>query len=151
MSTQPNAQNGPVEPVGMGKVLSHVRTEVRRPDVVRFRGVTKTYNAGRANEYTAIRDVNFVVEDLPDKGEFVCILGPSGCGKSTILRLIAGLEPQHALQHGRLEDVVPHEQGESVAPRQGPGGEGGQAVLEMPVRIESEGDRHVTRLPSIFR
>ena len=47
------------------------------------------------NDYTAIRDVTFVVEDLPGKGEFVCVLGPSGCGKSTILRLIAGLAPQH--------------------------------------------------------
>ena len=65
------------------------------PHVVEFRHVTKTYNAGQSNEFTAIRDVNFVVADLPNKGEFVCILGPSGCGKSTILRLIAGLEPQH--------------------------------------------------------
>ena len=39
--------------------------------------------------------MTFVVEDLVGKGEFVCVLGPSGCGKSTILRLIAGLEPQH--------------------------------------------------------
>ena len=45
--------------------------------------------------------MSFVVEDLPDKGEFVCVLGPSGCGKSTILRLIAGLEPQHPPTIGR--------------------------------------------------
>jgi NitT/TauT family transport system ATP-binding protein len=57
--------------------------------------VTKTYNIGDSNEFTAIQDVTFVVEDLPQKGESVCVLGPSGCGKSTILRLIAGLEPQH--------------------------------------------------------
>ena len=50
---------------------------------------------GRSNEFTAIRDVTFVVEDLVGKGEFICVLGPSGCGKSTILRLIAGLRPQH--------------------------------------------------------
>ena len=62
---------------------------------VEFRGVTKTYNAGGPNEFTAIRDVSFVVPDLHDKGEFIGILGPSGCGKSTILRLIAGLPPQH--------------------------------------------------------
>jgi NitT/TauT family transport system ATP-binding protein len=53
-----------------------------------------------ANEFTAIRDVSFVVADLPNKGEFVCILGPSGCGKSTILRLIAALEPQHPATDG---------------------------------------------------
>ena len=74
--------------------------ESARPHVVEFRHVTKTYNAGQANEFTAIRDVSFVVADLPNKGEFVCILGPSGCGKSTILRLIAGLEPQHPATSG---------------------------------------------------
>jgi NitT/TauT family transport system ATP-binding protein len=83
--------------VGMGQVLQHVRKpdELKTPHVVEFRNVSKTYNFGQSNAFTAIRDVNFVVADLPKKGEFVCILGPSGCGKSTILRLIAGLEPQH--------------------------------------------------------
>ena len=72
------------------------------PRVVEFRNVTKTYNAGQPNEYTAIRDVNFFVEDMPNKGEFVCVLGPSGCGKSTILRLIAGLPPQHPPTSGEV-------------------------------------------------
>jgi NitT/TauT family transport system ATP-binding protein len=94
----------PAHPVGMGEVLDHVRKphEIERPAVVTFRHVTKTYYAGRSNAFTAIRDVTFVVEDLPDKGEFVCVLGPSGCGKSTILRLIAGLEPQHPATSGEL-------------------------------------------------
>lgn len=65
------------------------------PAVVEFVGVSKTYNVGEANEFTAIKDVSFVVEDTPGHGEFVGVLGPSGCGKSTILKLIAGLEPQH--------------------------------------------------------
>jgi NitT/TauT family transport system ATP-binding protein len=91
-------------PIGMGEVLDHVRSpqELARPAVVEFRHVAKTYNAGGAHSFTAIRDVSFVVEDLPDKGEFVCILGPSGCGKSTILRLIAGLEPQHPATSGQV-------------------------------------------------
>jgi NitT/TauT family transport system ATP-binding protein len=72
------------------------------PNVVEFRSVTKTYNAGKPNASTAIHDVNFVVEDLPDKGEFICILGPSGCGKSTILRLIAGLPPQYPATAGEV-------------------------------------------------
>jgi NitT/TauT family transport system ATP-binding protein len=86
----------------MSRVLEHVRhpEDLRRPHVVEFRGVTKTFNPGQPNEFTAIRDVTFVVEDLPDKGEFVAILGPSGCGKSTILRLIAGLAPQHPATTG---------------------------------------------------
>jgi NitT/TauT family transport system ATP-binding protein len=90
--------------VGMGRVLERVRasSEQGRPHVVEFRHVTKTYNAGLTNEFTAIRDVSFVVADLPNKGEFVCILGPSGCGKSTILRLIAALEPQHPATSGEV-------------------------------------------------
>jgi NitT/TauT family transport system ATP-binding protein len=90
--------------VGMGRVLEHVRrpSDDARPHVVEFRNVTKTYNAGLSNEFTAIRDVTFVVADLPNKGEFVCILGPSGCGKSTILRLIAALEPQHPATSGEV-------------------------------------------------
>ena len=94
----------PAQAVGMGEVLSHVRTpdELRRPPVVEFKNVTKTYNPGKPNAFTAIRDVTFVVEDLSDKGEFISVLGPSGCGKSTILRLIAGLEPQHPPTSGEL-------------------------------------------------
>ncbi len=78
------------------------RAKQARPHVVEFRHVTKTYNPGLANEFTAIREVSFVVADLPKKGEFVCILGPSGCGKSTILRLIAALEPQHPTTSGEV-------------------------------------------------
>ena len=68
------------------------------PPVVSFDHVTKTYENG----YTAIRDVTFVVEDRPGHMEFVTILGPSGSGKSTILRLIAGLPPQHPATEGTV-------------------------------------------------
>ncbi len=90
--------------IGIGEVLDHVRSphELALPTIVSFEKVTKTYNAGGPKAFTAIRDVSFVVEDLPDKGEFVCVLGPSGCGKSTILRLIAGLEPQHPPTSGEV-------------------------------------------------
>jgi NitT/TauT family transport system ATP-binding protein len=90
--------------VGIGRVLAGVRQpgEVREPHVVQFQDVTKTFNMGRSNEFTAIRNVTFVVEDLVGKGEFICILGPSGSGKSTILRLIAGLRPQHPPTTGEV-------------------------------------------------
>jgi NitT/TauT family transport system ATP-binding protein len=106
MSQAPAAPAAPPagQAVGMGVVLDHVRRpgEVRLPHVVEFRQVRKTYNPGRPNEFTAIRDVTFVVQDLVGKGEFVCVLGPSGCGKSTILRLIAGLAPQHPPTAGEV-------------------------------------------------
>jgi NitT/TauT family transport system ATP-binding protein len=81
----------------MSWVLGQVRTpdQIEQPRIVQFYEVSKIYNRGKANEFTAIKDVSFVVEDIPGKGEFVCVLGPSGCGKSTILRLIGGLGPQH--------------------------------------------------------
>ena len=61
------------------------------PPVVEFRSVSKIYDGGTV----AIQDVSFRVDDIENKGEFITILGPSGCGKSTVLRLIAGLTPQH--------------------------------------------------------
>ena len=91
-------------PVGMGEVVDLAR-DLPQPSaahVVEFRGVTKTYNVGQSNAFTAIQDVTFAVADLPHKGEFIGILGPSGCGKSTILRLIAGLSPQHPPTAGQV-------------------------------------------------
>lgn len=108
----------------MGHVLEHVRDkeEFVRPPVVEFRRVAKTFNVGQANEFTAIRDVHFVVEDLPDKGEFICVLGPSGCGKSTILRLIAALEPHYPATQG---DVLVMGQ-----PVRGPGADRGMVFQD---------------------
>jgi len=114
----------PAQPVGVGQVLEHVRTpaEIALPTIVEFRGVTKVYNVGQPNAFTAIKNVSFVVEDLHETGEFICILGPSGCGKSTILRLIAGLEPQHPATIG---DVLV--QGQPVA---GPGADRGMVFQD---------------------
>ncbi len=71
-------------------------------NVVEFTGVGKTFVASDGTEHVAIKDVNFCVEDIPGKGEFIALLGPSGCGKSTILNLIAGLEPVHPPTVGKV-------------------------------------------------
>jgi len=68
------------------------------PPIVQFEKVTKTYDDG----YTAIKDVTFCIDDKPNAMEFITILGPSGSGKSTILRLIAGLRPQHPATSGSV-------------------------------------------------
>lgn len=66
-------------------------------NIVEFKNVTKKFG-----DLTVIRDVTFSVPDLPSKGEFICVIGPSGCGKSTVLRLIAGLRPQHPATEGTV-------------------------------------------------
>jgi NitT/TauT family transport system ATP-binding protein len=78
------------------------RTVSGRPAAVECHRVTKTYGAGTAREFTAIHDVSFTIPDRPDHGEFCSFLGPSGCGKSTVLRLVAGLEPQHPPTRGSI-------------------------------------------------
>ena len=73
-----------------------------RPAAVEFRNVTKIYGQGTPREYVAISDVSFTIPDVIDHGEISSFLGPSGCGKSTVLRLVAGLEPQHPPTSGSV-------------------------------------------------
>ncbi len=61
----------------------------QEPPVVEFRNVSVRFGS-----FTALHEVSFTIEDLPNRGEFISIIGPSGCGKSTVLNLIAGfLQP----------------------------------------------------------
>jgi NitT/TauT family transport system ATP-binding protein len=73
-----------------------------RPAAVEFRDVTKVYGQGTPREYVAISGVSFTIPDVADHGEISSFLGPSGCGKSTVLRLVAGLEPQHPPTSGTV-------------------------------------------------
>jgi NitT/TauT family transport system ATP-binding protein len=84
-----------------------------KPPVVEFRNVSKTFNPGTRQEFTAIKDVTFSIEDKPDYGEFIAVVGPSGCGKSTILNLIHG-----------FSDVYPPTSGEVLVRGHAPQGPG---------------------------
>src|SRR6267143_2574728 len=59
---------------------------------IELRHVTKRFLTPSGTAYTALRDLDLVVQD----GEFCAVVGPTGCGKSTTLALISGLEPASA-------------------------------------------------------
>ena len=67
--------------------VKFINTEL--PDIIELRKVSQTYDGGKTY---IIRDLNLLIEDKPNQGQFVVILGMSGCGKSTLLRYIAGLQ-----------------------------------------------------------
>ena len=58
-------------------------------NIIELRGISQSYDGGKN---WIIQDLDFLVEDKPDQGQFVAVLGMSGSGKSTILRYIAGLQ-----------------------------------------------------------
>jgi NitT/TauT family transport system ATP-binding protein len=59
------------------------------PDIIELKNISQSYDGGKSY---IIKDLDLLIEDQPDRGQFVVILGPSGCGKSTVLRYIAGLQ-----------------------------------------------------------
>ena len=81
--------------VGRGRAASSSPTgrpsDERRAAGRRVRGTSpRPSTPARPTAFTAIKDITFRIDDIPDYGEFIAIIGPSGCGKSTILNLIPG-------------------------------------------------------------
>jgi NitT/TauT family transport system ATP-binding protein len=68
-------------------VVQFPNTEL--PDIIELKGVSQTYDKG---ETYVLQDINLLIENKEERGQFVVILGKSGCGKSTLLRYIAGLQ-----------------------------------------------------------
>lgn len=58
-------------------------------DIIELKNISLSYNGGKS---FVIKDLNLLIEDKPQQGQFVVILGVSGCGKSTLLRMICGLQ-----------------------------------------------------------
>jgi len=71
-------------------VLRTRSTTTEQPTEARIelRGVTKRFLTPDGEVFTALHDVNLVVEP----GQFCAIVGPTGCGKSTTLTLVSGLD-----------------------------------------------------------
>ncbi len=59
------------------------------PDIIELKKVSQSYDGGKS---FIIKELDLLIEDIPNRGEFIVILGPSGCGKSTVLRYVAGLQ-----------------------------------------------------------
>ncbi|MEZ5050341.1 MAG: ATP-binding cassette domain-containing protein [Saprospiraceae bacterium] len=58
-------------------------------NIIELKNIGQSYDGGKN---WIIKDLNLIIEDKPNQGQFVVILGMSGSGKSTLLRYIAGLQ-----------------------------------------------------------
>ncbi len=61
------------------------------PDVIELRKISQWYGDD-GKKTVVIDELDLLIEDVPNRGQLVCLLGPSGCGKSTLLRYVAGLQ-----------------------------------------------------------
>ena len=69
---------------------------------VRMDGMVITYNAGKANEFNALKNIR--AEIYPR--EYIILFGPSGCGKSTLLyTILGGVIPSGGHMFVQEEDI----------------------------------------------
>ncbi|MGB0983593.1 MAG: ABC transporter ATP-binding protein [Saprospiraceae bacterium] len=63
--------------------------DTEKPNIIQLSNISQSYDDGKS---WIIKDLDFLIEDKPEQGEFAVIMGMSGSGKSTLLRYIAGLQ-----------------------------------------------------------
>lgn len=63
--------------------------EIELKPIIELRNISQSYDGGTT---CIFENINLLIRDKPDQGEFAVILGASGCGKSTLLRYISGLQ-----------------------------------------------------------
>ena len=56
--------------------------------MIKLHNISKTYNAGKINQFTALHSINLTIT----QGEFVAITGKSGAGKSTLLHILGCID-----------------------------------------------------------
>jgi len=64
-------------------------TDTELPNIIQLENVSQSYDGGKSY---IIQNFDLLIEDHPNRGQFVVLLGMSGSGKSTILRYICGLQ-----------------------------------------------------------
>lgn len=60
-----------------------------KANIIELKGISQSYDGGKSY---IIKDLDLVIKDKPQQGQFAVLMGMSGCGKSTLLRYIAGLQ-----------------------------------------------------------
>ena len=65
---------------------------IAQQGIIELKEIGQWYMDEKGRKTVVIEHFNLMVENVPKKGQFICLLGPSGCGKSTVLRYIAGLQ-----------------------------------------------------------
>jgi NitT/TauT family transport system ATP-binding protein len=65
---------------------------IAQQGIIELKEIGQWYVDEKGRKTVVIEHFNLMVENVPKRGQFICLLGPSGCGKSTVLRYIAGLQ-----------------------------------------------------------
>jgi NitT/TauT family transport system ATP-binding protein len=84
VSTLARAAGADAAGVGGGRTPASASVAAK----IELGGVTKRFVTPSGSVFTAIRDVDLLIEP----GQFCAIVGPTGCGKSTTLSLVSGLD-----------------------------------------------------------